>query len=84
MTKGRMSHKEMYQFLFFPKELAYMLNKQYMNSKYVFPSPLEITTSKNVYKFSLYFWENFVAAVDFDLQHLMACSPTLTEAVQSS
>lgn len=55
MTKGRMSHKEMYQFLFSSMELAYMLNKQYMNWKYVFPSPLEITTSKNVYKFSLYF-----------------------------
>lgn len=59
-----------------------MLNKQYMKWKNAFPSPLEMTTSKNVYKFSIYFWENFVTAVDFDLQHV--CDPALAEAVQSS
>lgn len=46
MTKGRLSHTEMSQLLFSFKELAYMLNKQYMKWKYVFPSPLKKTLQK--------------------------------------
>lgn len=75
---------KMSQLLFSSKDLAYVLNQQYMEWKYLLPSPLEPTTSKIVDKFSLYFWENFVAVVDFDLQHLTARSPALPEAVQSS